>query len=93
MNVVINDVQYVPIKKLPEVGVPFAVMIKERRAYLGMTMREACDKIGCSAGYICELEKGTSEPSLIMGYKIARAYNLDLEHLAVAAMLQAEGAV
>lgn len=53
--------------------------IKELREKHGLTQESLAEKIGVTRQTILFLEKGTYNPSLRLAYKIARAFNLNIE--------------
>ena len=48
-------------------------MIRDRRMELGITQRELADTVGITQAMLCQVERGTKQPSVIIGVAIADA--------------------
>ena len=48
-------------------------MIRDRRMELGITQYELADTVGITQAMLCQVERGTKQPSLIVGLAIADA--------------------
>lgn len=48
-------------------------MIRDRRMELGITQCELADTVGITQAMLCQVERGTKQPSLIVGLAIADA--------------------
>lgn len=48
-------------------------MIRDRRMELGITQRELADTVGITQAMLCQVERGTKQPSMIVGVAIADA--------------------
>jgi transcriptional regulator with XRE-family HTH domain len=57
----------------------FGIAIREVRATQSLTMRELATRVGISAPYINEIEKGHSRPSLDIALRLCDALGLDPE--------------
>ncbi|MEK5500466.1 helix-turn-helix transcriptional regulator [Bacillus sp. FSL M8-0168] len=53
--------------------------VKELRMKHGMTQQELADKVSVSSRTIISLEKQKYNPSVLLAYKIASAFNLSIE--------------
>jgi transcriptional regulator with XRE-family HTH domain len=54
------------------------------RENLNLTLREAAHKGACSAGYLCIVESGKTEPNKInvgLLVRLAKVYGVDLQNL------------
>ena len=51
--------------------------IKERREQLGISQKELAEKVGISQSFLCDIEQGSSKPSIDTALKIAEALNID----------------
>jgi len=76
MKVVIDRVEYVPVVEQPVApkSMTLKAYLTKRRLQFGWSMEEAAEKIGCSKGYVWELENQIKNPSLKMALKICKAY-------------------
>jgi transcriptional regulator with XRE-family HTH domain len=54
--------------------------IKELRLERGLTLEEAAERTGCSAGFLSQLERNRAAPSISMLYSIARALGVSITH-------------
>jgi len=50
--------------------------IREYRKERGLTLRQLAEKVGCTASYLSQLEKGLTVPSLSMVGRLAAALNI-----------------
>lgn len=48
-------------------------MIRDRRMELGITQRELAETVGITQAMLCQVERGTKQPSMIVGLAIADA--------------------
>lgn len=54
--------------------------IKELRLERRLTLEEAAERTGCSAGFLSQLERNRAAPSISMLYSIARALGVSITH-------------
>lgn len=55
--------------------------IKEFRQKLGITQEEFADKIGVSRQTVVSIEKGKYNPSMVLGFRIAKLFNVTVEEI------------
>ena len=55
--------------------------IKFKREAAGLTQEELAKKVGVTAAMICQIERGTKNPSLQVGTLIAEALGCDVAEL------------
>lgn len=55
--------------------------IKEYRAKVGMKQEELAEKVGVRRETIGNLEKCRYNPSLVLAWKIAKAFNVSIEEI------------
>ena len=82
MNVIIDGIKYSPQSEISMMPRPFGVFLRDARMSVKLSLEAASREVQCSKSYIWEMESGTSEPSLRIASRIARAYGLKLETLA-----------
>ena len=73
MNIVANVEE-------PEAGTPPAVgeRLRERRRELKMTLQDVADTAGFSVGFISQIERGITVPSLVSLVAVCRALGVDI---------------
>lgn len=59
----------------------FAANVRKRRYELGITQLDLAEKVGCHLNHIGRLERGHTDATLSMMYRIARALHIDLKEL------------
>jgi len=59
----------------------FGMMVRLRRSQCNITQMRLAELVGCSLQAIGNIERGESNPSLIMVYRIARALNVSAKEL------------
>ena len=64
-------------KELAEIG----ERLKKVRKYLDLQQNTMADKLGITAAYLSEIEKGKSTPSGELFLKITKTFNISLEYL------------
>lgn len=55
--------------------------IKNRRAGIGMSQKDLASAVGVSVPMICQIERGTKVPTVILGAEIAKVLQCDLNDL------------
>lgn len=55
--------------------------IKEFRQTFGITQEEFADKIGVSRQTVVSIEKGKYNPSMVLGFRIAKLFNVTVEEI------------
>lgn len=55
--------------------------VKELRAKLGLTQQQLADLVHVSSRTIISIEKGQYSPSLMLAYRMARAFGVTVEEL------------
>lgn len=89
-----------PLKGLGEVEeiggeellVKFGRTIRSFRLAFGLTPKEFADNIGCSVPYVMRLEDGRVDPEIGLVERCARALNIEISELLLAASIDAEAA-
>ena len=66
-------------------GVKLAKLLKSSRQDCGFTLQHVADQVGCVKSYIWDLEAGKHQPGIVIAYKLARLYQIDLINIAKAA--------
>ena len=56
-------------------------LVKELRTKLGMTQQQLADAVGVSSRTIISIEKGQYNPSLMLAYRMAKAFGTSVEEL------------
>lgn len=56
--------------------------IRKRREQIGMMQAQLADKVGVSQPMICQIERGTKVPTLLLSMDIAAALHCDIGELA-----------
>lgn len=70
---------------------PLGVRLRERRRQLGLTLKEVAVGAGLSVGFISQIERGITAPSLSSLVSVARVLNMDVG--AVLSQPRAEGGI
>lgn len=52
--------------------------IKAKRLECGLTQKELADKVGVDQSMICQIERGTKNPTLALSVEIAAALGCDV---------------
>ncbi len=55
--------------------------IKSRRKDVGMSQNELASAIGVSVPMICQIERGTKIPSMLLGKSIAQVFGCKIDEL------------
>lgn len=55
--------------------------IKQLRQRLGITQEEFAERLGVSRQTVVSLEKGKYNPSVVLGFRIARVFNTTIEDI------------
>lgn len=55
--------------------------VQEERTHRGMTQEALAEAVGVSRQTIIAIEKGNYTPSVLLALKIARAFDVRVEHL------------
>lgn len=69
-NAKVDAAEEAPDNTLSE---PLGVLVRRRRKQIGKTMKQVAAESGLTEGFISQMERGISAPSLISLYKIANA--------------------
>ncbi len=56
-------------------------LVKELRTKHGMTQQQLADAVGVSSRTIISIEKGQYNPSLMLAYRMAKAFGVSVEEL------------
>ena len=56
-------------------------LVKELRTKHGMTQQQLADAVGVSSRTIISIEKGQYNPSLMLAYRMAKAFGTGVEEL------------
>ena len=84
MKVIINDVEYVRKPSFTGTdGRTLGQVLLGARDNANLSLEKAGKQIGCSKGYLWQLEKDEAEPSLRMAAKISDVYGLPIESMAM----------
>jgi transcriptional regulator with XRE-family HTH domain len=64
---------------LPDDGTALGARIRARRKALGKTMQQVADEAGLTIGFISQIERGISTPSLSSLYNVAKALDCSVD--------------
>lgn len=78
MQVTIDGVDYMPVPKLLEPKGTMGETLRAARKGMKLSLEAASKAIGCSKGYLWELEADSAMPGLDMAARISRAYGVPL---------------
>lgn len=56
--------------------------IKKRREALNVSQRDLAEQVGIAQPFLCQVERGTKNPSLQVAAEIAKVLGCDLQDLA-----------
>lgn len=59
---------------------PLAVRLRSRRQELGLTLKEVADRTGLSVGFISQIERGITMPSITSLIAVARVLDVHVSH-------------
>lgn len=62
-----------------DVGVEVATMMMEARVRAGLSRKQLASRMGVTHSYICQLERGTANPSVLVLARVLRACGLKLK--------------
>ena len=56
-------------------------IIKEKRIAIGLTQQELADLVNVDQSFICQIERGTKIPTLLLGKEIAKVFKCKIDDL------------
>lgn len=63
-----------------EEGADLGARLRSRRKAIGKTMQQVADEAGLTIGFISQIERGLSTPSLASLYNVAKALDASVDH-------------